>query len=202
MSRYTGPKIRIIRRLGELPALTTKKVKNNYPPGENGQLTKKLSEYAIRLQEKQKIRFNYGINEKQLRRYVKKAKKSRGSTGSYLLNLLEMRLDNIVLRAGLAPTIAASRQLVSHKHIEVNNKIVNIPSFQCSIGDTIHVKKSNKSRQLIDLNSRRDTTKFFPKYLEVNKDNMGARVVKTMDKQDVNLTINELLVVEFYSRKG
>nr|NP_045130.1 ribosomal protein S4 [Cyanidium caldarium]Q9TLY7.1 RecName: Full=Small ribosomal subunit protein uS4c-1; AltName: Full=30S ribosomal protein S4, chloroplastic [Cyanidium caldarium]AAF12964.1 unknown [Cyanidium caldarium] len=202
MSRYTGPKIRIIRRLGELPALTTKKVKNNYPPGREWSTNEELSEYAIRLQEKQKIRFNYGINEKQLRRYVKKAKKSRGSTGSYLLNLLEMRLDNIVLRAGLAPTIAASRQLVSHKHIEVNNKIVNIPSFQCSIGDTIHVKKSNKSRQLIDLNSRRDTTKFFPKYLEVNKDNMGARVVKTMDKQDVNLTINELLVVEFYSRKG
>ena len=202
MSRYTGPKIKIIRRLGELPALTSKKVKNNYPPGENGQLTKKLSEYAIRLQEKQKIRFNYGVNEKQLGRYVKKAKKIRGSTGLCLLNLLEMRLDNIVLRAGLAPTIAASRQLVSHKHIQVNDKIVNLPSFQCSIGDTIHIKKSNKSRQLVELRSRHDTTKFLPKYLEVNEDHMEARIVKPMEKQDINLTINELLIVEFYSRKG
>nr|UNJ15534.1 ribosomal protein S4 [Cyanidiaceae sp.] len=202
MSRYTGPKIKIIRRLGELPALTNKKAKNNYPPGENGQLTKKLSEYAIRLQEKQKIRFNYGVNEKQLERYVKKAKKNRGPTGLYLLNLLEMRLDNIVLRAGIASTIAAARQLVSHKHIQVNNRIVNVPSFQCSIGDTIHIKNSYKSKKLVELHSQRNTTQFFPKYLEVSEDRMGARIVKNMDKQDVNLTINELLIVEFYSKKG
>ena len=124
MSRYRGPRVRIRRRLGELPGLTNKVTTKQSAPGQHG-LTKKKkkpSQYAIRLQEKQKLRFNYGITESQLISYVRKARKIKGSTGEILLQLLEMRLDNIVFRLGIAPTIAAARQLISHGHIIVNSK--------------------------------------------------------------------------------
>ena len=131
MSRYIGPKIRIIRRLGELPGLTKKTTARKYGPGQHGpsKLTKKitLSDYSLRLQEKQKLRYNYGISEKQLYGYVKEARSLKGASGTFLLQLLEMRLDNLVYRLGFSSTIASARQFVTHSHICVNNKNINIP---------------------------------------------------------------------------
>ena len=140
MARYTGAKLRITRRLGDLPGLTSKKGNSNRRPGQHGANQKKLTQYAIRLEEKQKIRFNYGLSEKQLMNYIKQAKKIKGTTGTILLQLLEMRLDNLVFRLGLAPTIAAARQLVSHGHITVNQLPVSIPSYQCQPGDKLSIK--------------------------------------------------------------
>ncbi|HEY9887522.1 MAG TPA: 30S ribosomal protein S4, partial [Candidatus Obscuribacterales bacterium] len=113
MSRYRGPRLRIVRRLGELPGLSRKSPRKAYPPGQHGQARKKKTEYAIRLEEKQKLRFNYGVSEKQLVRYVKKARRAGGSTGLVILQMLEMRLDNTAFRLGFAPTIPAARQLVN-----------------------------------------------------------------------------------------
>jgi small subunit ribosomal protein S4 len=131
MSRYRGAVLRIVRRLGELPGLTRKTTKRTTRPGQHGDQNRKTSEYSIRLEEKQKIRFNYGLTERQLLKYVRNARRIKGSTGEALLQLLEMRLDNIVFRLGMAPTIPAARQLVNHGHICVNTKRVSIPSYQC-----------------------------------------------------------------------
>ncbi len=131
MSRYRGPRLRIVRRLGDLPGLTRKAARRSYPPGQHGQARRKRSEYAIRLEEKQKLRFNYGLSERQLVRYVKKARRMQGSTGTNLLQLMEMRLDNIIFRLGFAPTIPGARQLVNHGHITVNGRVVDIASYNC-----------------------------------------------------------------------
>ena len=117
MARYTGAKLRVTRRLGDLPGFTSKKSKSSQRPGQHGATPKKLTQYAMRLEEKQKLRFNYGLSEKQLMNYIKEAKRIKGATGNVLLQLLEMRLDNLVFRLGMAPTIAAARQLVGHKHV-------------------------------------------------------------------------------------
>ena len=149
MARYRGPRLRICRRLGELPGLSRKNSKKQAPPGEHGTKIRKPSEYALRLEEKQKLRFNYGINEKQLLGYIKIAKKVQGSTGQVLLQLLEMRLDNTIFRLGMAPTIPAARQLVNHGHILVNNIAVSIASYQCRPGDFITIKNQINSKNLI-----------------------------------------------------
>ena len=143
MSRYRGPKIRIVRRLGELPGLTNKTTTRETLPGQHRKVRGKqnnVSSYAVRLQEKQKLRYHYGLSEKQLLSYVKEARRLKGSTGSVLLQLLEMRLDNIVYRLGIGNTIPASRQIVNHGHIYVNGKKVTIPSFQCLPNDVIEVR--------------------------------------------------------------
>ena len=151
MARYTGAKLRITRRLGDLPGLTSKKGKTQRP-GQHGATQKKLTQYAIRLEEKQKLRFNYGISEKQLMNYIRQAKKIKGATGNILLQLLEMRLDNVIFRLGMAPTIAAARQLVNHKHVVVNKSCVSIPSYQCKPGDVLSIKDSAASKQLVNNN--------------------------------------------------
>jgi len=135
MSRYRGPRIRIVRRLGELRGLTKKITVRTKPPGQHDKKPGASSEYAIRLKEKQKIKYNYGISERQLSNYVKKAKRMKGSTGLLILQLSEMRLDNIIFRLGFASTIPESRQLINHGHFLVNNKPVDIPSLQCKTGD-------------------------------------------------------------------
>merc|ERR1711879_393447 len=124
----------------------SKKGKLTTRPGQHGAVQKKLTQYAIRLEEKQKIRFNYGLSEKQLMNYIKQAKKLKGATGTILLQLLEMRLDNLIFRLGLAPTIASARQIVGHKHILVNNSCVSIPSYQCQPGDILTVKDNKCSK--------------------------------------------------------
>jgi len=200
MARYTGAKLRITRRLGDLPGLTSKKGKNQRP-GQHGATQKKLTQYALRLEEKQKLRFNYGISEKQLMNYIRKAKKIKGATGSILLQLLEMRLDNVIFRLGMAPTIAAARQIVGHKHITINNSCVSIPSYQCKPGDVISVKDSSASKQLVTNNLDLPALSNIPQNLEFDKKALTAKVLGIIDREWVALKLNELYVIEFYSRK-
>jgi small subunit ribosomal protein S4 len=202
MARYRGPRLRVTRRLGELPGLTRKKARNENPPGQHGQNRRKRSEYAIRLEEKQKLRFNYGVSEKQLVRYVKKARRVTGSTGQVLLQLLEMRLDNTIFRLGFAPTIPGARQLVNHGHITVNGRVVDIASYQCRPGDVVAVKNNDRSRTLVKANLQNPGLANLPNHLELNKDNLVAKVNSVIEREWIALNINELLVIEYYSRKA
>lgn len=201
MARYTGAKLRITRRLGDLPGLTSKKGKRTSRPGQHGATQKKLTQYAIRLEEKQKLRFNYGLSEKQLMNYIRQAKKIKGATGNILLQLLEMRLDNIVFRLGMAPTIASARQLVSHKHITINNNCVSIPSYQCKPGDVLSVKDSSSSKQLVTKNLESPALSNIPQNLDFEKKTLTAKVLGIIDREWIALRLNELFVIEFYSRK-
>jgi small subunit ribosomal protein S4 len=201
MARYTGAKLRVTRRLGDLPAFTSKKSKLTQRPGQHGATQKKLTQYAMRLEEKQKLRFNYGLSEKQLMNYIKEAKRMKGATGSVLLQLLEMRLDNIVFRLGLAPTIAAARQLVGHKHILVNNGCVSIPSYQCQPGDILTVKDAKSSRDLVLSFLEAPALSNIPQHLDFDKKNLTAKILGIIDREWVALKLNELFVIEFYSRK-
>lgn len=206
MARYRGPKLRIIRRLGELPGLTQKSCTRDFPPGQHGPKKRgsgnqksKESQYAVRLKEKQKLRFNYGISERQLISYVREARRRKGSTGEILLQLLEMRLDNIVFRLGFAPTIAAARQMISHGHIIINKQRVTIPSYICKLNDSISVGPN--SQKFGKNSAERSANQFHAPHLEVNREKLSAVVVDTVPRDAVGLQINELLVVEYYSRK-
>lgn len=202
MARYRGPRLRVVRRLGELPGLTRKSAKRSYPPGQHGQARKKKSEYAIRLEEKQKLRMNYGVSEKQLIRYVKKARRAGGSTGQVILQLLEMRLDNTVFRMGMAPTIPAARQLVNHGHVTVNGGVVDIASYQCRPGDVVAVRDRDRSRKLVEQNLQYPGLANLPSHLEFDKNTMVGKVNSVIDREWIALQINELLVVEYYSRQA
>ena len=202
MSRYRGPRLRVVRRLGVLPGLTRKDPKRAYPPGQHGQGRRKRSEYAIRLEEKQKLRFNYGVTEKQLLRYVKKARRVTGSTGQVLLQLLEMRLDNTVFRLGMAPTIPAARQVVNHGHITVNGRVVDIASYNCRPGDVIGTRNREKSREMIKANLQSPGLANIPNHLSFDKDKLEGTVSGVIEREWVALQINELLVVEYYSRQA
>ncbi|MDY6902459.1 MAG: 30S ribosomal protein S4 [Cyanobacteriota bacterium] len=202
MSRYRGPRLRITRRLGELPGLSRKTARRAYPPGQHGQNRKKRSEYAVRLEEKQKLKFNYGLTEKQMVRYIRKARRVTGSTGQVLLQMLEMRLDNTVFRLGMAPTIPAARQLVNHGHVHVNGREVNIASYQCRPGDVIGVKNKDASKQLVETNLQYPGLANLPSHLEFDKNNLTGKVNGVCEREWVALSVNELLVVEYYSRKA
>jgi len=191
-----------VRRLGDLPGLTRKAARHAYPPGQHGQARKKRSEFAIQLEEKQKLRFNYGITERQLVRYVRRARRVSGSTGQVLLQLLEMRLDNTIFRLGMAPTIPAARQLVNHGHITVNDRVVSIASYQCRSGDVIGVRPRDNSRQLVETNLQFPGLANIPTHLEFDKNKMTARVNGVAEREWVALQINELLVIEYYSRRA
>lgn len=206
MARYRGPKLRIVRRLGELPGLTQKNCTRDFPPGQHGPKKKgggnqktKESQYAVRLKEKQKLRFNYGISERQLMSYVREARKRKGSTGEILLQILEMRLDTIIFRLGFAPTIAAARQLINHGHIVVNGRRVDIPSSLCKVNDSISVALN--SQKFVKNLLQSFTKTLDAPYLEVNQEKLSAVVRDNIPREAVSLQINELLVVEFYSRK-
>jgi small subunit ribosomal protein S4 len=192
----------VTRRLGELPGLTRKSAKRQYPPGQHGQARKKRSEYAIRLEEKQKLRFNYGVSERQMLRYVRKARRAAGSTGQVLLQLLEMRLDNTVFRLGMAPTIPGARQLVNHGHVTVNGRVVDIPSYQCKAGDVIGVRDTDRSRKLVESNLQSPGLSYVPSHLEFDKNKLQAKVNGLVEREWVALDVNELLVVEYYSRQA
>jgi small subunit ribosomal protein S4 len=206
MARYRGPKLRIIRRLGELPGLTQKNCTRDFPPGQHGPKKRsggnqksKESQYAVRLKEKQKLRFNYGISERQLISYVREARKRKGSTGEILLQLLEMRLDNIIFRLGFAPTIAAARQLISHGHVLINNQRVTIPSYICKLNESISVASS--SQKFVKNLVERSSNPTAAPHLDINLEKLSAVVVDTVPREAIGLQINELLVVEYYSRK-
>jgi small subunit ribosomal protein S4 len=202
MSRYRGPRLRIVRRLGELPGLTRKSARRAYPPGQHGQNRKKRSEYAIRLEEKQKLRLNYGLTEKQMLRYVRKARRVTGSTGQVLLQLLEMRLDNTVFRMGMAPTIPAARQLVNHCHVTVNGRVVNIASYQCRPGEEVAVRDKEASKKLVENNLQYPGLANLPNHLEFDKTKLAGKVNSVIEREWVALQVNELLVVEYYSRQA
>jgi small subunit ribosomal protein S4 len=204
MSKYRGPRLRLVRKLGTLPGLTGKISNRLNTPGQHGKPPKKLlknmSPYGLRLLEKQKLRFNYNITERQLLRYVKQAKKLTGSTGELLLSLLEMRLDNTVYRLQMAPTIVAARQLVSHGHILVNKQKINIPSYSCQLKDVISVKDKKASRDLVNKFVQDSTITTSPTHLSFNKENLVGVVNTVITRDWIGLQINELLVVEYYSR--
>jgi len=205
MSRYRGPKLRISRRLGPLPGLTIKKSNKINRPGKDGNanadMGKKLTEYGVRLEEKQKLKFNYGLTETQLYRYVKEARRRQGVTGLILLQLLEMRLDTICFTLGFAKTIAQARQLVNHGHITVNNKVVSIPSFQCRVNDTISVKEKVSSKTLVESNVKNSQVINIPAHLKFDASKLEAVVLDYCDRADVSLELDELLVIEYYSRR-
>lgn len=205
MSRYRGPKLRIIRRLGKLPGLTQKTSKKGARPGQHGKTLgdgkKKTTEYGLRLEEKQKLKFNYGITESQLYHYIKEARRRKGITGLILLQLLEMRLDTICFSLGFASTIGSARQLVNHGHIMVNNQVVNIPSFQCQINDIIGVKAKSTSKNLVENNLKVIKFSDPPTHLELNKSKLEGRVKNYCDRNELVLDLNELLVIEYYSRR-
>lgn len=204
MSRYRGPKLKISRRLGPLPGLTTKKSKKLNRPGKDGtspEMGKKLTEYGIRLEEKQKLKFNYGLTESQLFRYVKEARRRRGVTGLILLQLLEMRLDTLCFTLGFAGSIAQARQLVNHGHITVNKKVISIPSFQCRLNDVISVKEKSTSKNLISSNIKTNLRGEIPYNLKFNADALEATVLDYCDRDSIQLQLDELLVIEYYSRR-
>ena len=205
MSRYRGPKLRISRRLGPLPGLTTKKSNKLNRPGKDGNANadtgKKLTEYGVRLEEKQKLKFNYGLTESQLFRYVKEARRRQGVTGLVLLQLLEMRLDTLCFSLGFAKTIAQARQLVNHGHITVNNQVVSIPSFQCRLNDVIGIKDKINSKTLIENNIKNNQVNDIPNHLKFDSSKLEARVLDYCDRADVSLQLDELLVIEYYSRR-
>ncbi len=202
MSRYRGPRLRIVRRLGDLPGLTRKSPRRAYPPGQHGQNRKKPSEYAIRLEEKQKLRLNYGVTEKQMLRYVRKARRASGSTGLVMLQILEMRLDNTVFRMGMAPTIPAARQLVNHGHITINGKVVDIASYQCRPGEVITVRDRAASKQLVEANLQYPGLANLPNHLEFDKKTLTGKVNGVIEREWIALQVNELLIVEYYSRQA
>jgi small subunit ribosomal protein S4 len=204
MSRYRGPKLKLSRRLGLLPGLTKKKSKKlNLPgkPGNSEDKNKKLTEYGIRLEEKQKLKFNYGLTESQLFRYVKEARRRKGVTGLILLQLLEMRLDTLCFTLGFAKSIAEARQLVNHGHITVNKKVINIPSFQCRLNDIISVKDKSTSKTLITNNIKNNQRSEIPDNLKFNDSTLEATILDYCDRDSIQLNLNELLVIEYYSRR-
>nr|YP_010593677.1 ribosomal protein S4 [Elatostema salvinioides]WAJ54354.1 ribosomal protein S4 [Elatostema salvinioides] len=200
MSRYRGPRFKKIRRLGALPGLTNKNPKAENDLRNQLRLGKK-SQYRIRLEEKQKLRFHYGLTEQQLLKYVHIAGKAKGSTGQVLLQLLEMRLDNIIFRLGIASTIPQARQLVNHRHILVNGGIVNIPSYRCKPRDIITVRDEQKSKSMVQNYLDSSSHEELPKHLTLHPFQYKGSVNEILDSKWVNLKINELLVVEYYSRQ-
>lgn len=201
MARYRGPKSKIARKFRE-PIFGPDKVleKKNYPPGQHGPNKRrgKQSEYAIQLAEKQKAKYTYGILEKQFSNLFKTASRKKGITGEVLLQMCESRLDNIVFRLGVAPSRRGARQLVGHRHITVNGKIVNIPSFQVKEGDVIGVREKSKSLEAITASLAANPTNF--DWLEWNSSQMNGRLITTPERTQIPENIKEQLIVELYSK--
>ena len=201
MARYIGPKSKIARKFGE-PIFGTDKVlaKKNYPPGQHGlNRRKKTSEYGIQLREKQKAKYTYGVLEKQFRILFAKAERTKGITGEILLQLLESRLDNVVYRLGLAKTRAAARQLVSHKHITLDGKVVNIPSCQVKPGQVVAVREKAKSLEVINDALAGFNHSKYP-WIEWNENLMGGTFLHLPTREDIPENIKEQLIVELYSK--
>lgn len=201
MARYTGPKTKIARKFGEAifgpdKVLTRK----NYPPGQHGaNKRKKTSEYGIQLKEKQKAKYTYGVLEKQFRNLFEKASRTKGIKGEVLLQLLESRLDNVVFRLGIAPTRAAARQLVSHKHITVDGSVVNIPSYTVKAGQTVAVREKDKSMEIIVEALNGFNHSKYP-WMEWDASSMSGKFLHMPDRADIPENIKEQLIVELYSK--
>ncbi len=200
MSRYTGSVYKKSRRLGFSTLENGKELaKRPYAPGIHGNdRRKKMSEYGLQLQEKQKVRFMYGLNEKQFHKLFEKAAKMPGVTGENFLKLLESRLDNVVYRLGLAKTRRAARQVVNHGHITVNNKKVDIPSYQVKVGDVIAVKETSLDHKAIK--EAVEATLNRPAFVEFDANKLSGKLLRLPDRSELNQEINESLIVEFYNR--
>lgn len=204
MARTTGPRLKIMRALGvELPGLSRKSIENRpNPPGQHGQQSsrRRRSDFAVKLVEKQKIRFNYGVSEKQMRRLILEARKGTEPTGEKLMSLLERRLDNVVFRAGFAPTGIAARQLVNHGHVLLNGKSANIASIRLQVGDVVSVKeKSRKIPMVMDAMATPSLT--IPEWLSVETASATAKIGHLPSIEDVPFPIDVQQVVEYYSNR-
>ena len=202
MARYTGPTSKIARKFGE-PIYGPDKYldRKNFPPGQHGlnKKRKKTSEYGTQLREKQKVKYTYGLLERQFRNLYEKAKGASGVTGLVLLQLLEARLDNVVYRLGVAPTRAAARQLVSHRHITVNGNVVNIPSYSLRPGDIVGVREKSKSLEVVvDSIGANRRTKLA--WLEWDDTQMAGKVMSIPERSEIPEDIKEQLIVELYSK--
>ena len=197
--RYTGPVFKKSRRYGFSTLETGKELRRKtQAPGIHGTSRKKLSEYGVQLQEKQKVRFMYGLSEKQLRKTFESAGKMQGIHGLNLLILLESRLDNLVYRAGFAKTRRAARQLVNHGHITVDGKRVDIPSYRVKVGSTISVREASLNHPVITECLNMDIN--VPAYVSVDKQKKTATYLRYPEREELNSEINEALIVEFYNR--
>ncbi|MBO8476501.1 MAG: 30S ribosomal protein S4 [Bacteroidetes bacterium] len=201
MARYTGPKTKIARKFGE-PIFGEDKVlaRKNYAPGQHGaNKRRKTSEYGNQLREKQKAKYTYGVLERQFRNLFDKAERTKGITGEILLQLLEARLDNIVFRLGIAPTRAAARQLVSHRHITVNGKVLNIPSYSVKPGDVVAVREKSKSLEVIaDALAGFNHSKY--PWLEWDESAKAGKLLHLPQREDIPENIKEQSIVELYSK--
>jgi len=203
MARTTGPKTKISRRLNTLIIGSPKAFeRRSYPPGVHGQKggRRKLSNYALALAEKQKLRYQYGVLERQFRRYFQIAVSTRGVTGEILLQILESRLDNIVYRLGFAKTRDAARQMVSHGHVQVNGRKLDCSSATLRAGDKVTIKDTPGARRLAAKNLDQTQIVTVPEWLVVDKDNFTGEVLRLPTREEINPVANEQLVVELYSR--
>lgn len=208
MARYTGPVCRLCRREGLKLFLKSERCytdkcaidRKGYPPGARRQRPGKQNEYGMQLREKQKLRRTYGILERQFRRYFEKAEKMRGVTGENLLQLLELRFDNVIYRLGFGGSRAEARQLVRHGHFTINGRKVNIPSYQVKIGDVIEVKEKSKDSDKFKFLADALSTREAPDWLDLDKENMKARVIDLPKREHIDVPVEESLIVELYSR--
>ena len=202
MARYIGPKTRVSRRFGQLFLGSGKALeRRNFPPGQHGPKSRrKFSEYAVGLNEKQKLRYVYGLLERQFRRVFEIAKKERGVTGERFLQLLETRLDSVIYLLGMAKTRASARQFVNHGHVRVNGHKVDIASYNVQPGDEIEVKNTPVSRQMATRNLEENRIRNVPGWLSLNPEQFKASVVRLPTREEMDQNINEQLIVEFYSR--
>ncbi len=202
MARYKGPRVRISRRFG-IPMFGPTKYleRRNYPPGVHGPKSRrKLTDYGMGLVEKQKLRYYYGLLERQFRGVYEKALRRRGVTGEQMLQILETRLDNVVYHLGFGTTRAAARQMVAHGHIEVNGRKVSIPSYALKVNDVITVKDKTVSRQMATKAMELSTSRAVPDWLSLSKDEFKGVVMRIPTRDEINPIANEQAVVEFYSR--
>ncbi|MEO8425939.1 MAG: 30S ribosomal protein S4 [Verrucomicrobiota bacterium] len=202
MARYTGPRVRISRRFG-IPIFGPSKYleRKNYGPGVHGPRSRrKNTDYALGLIEKQKLRYYYGLMERQFRGVYERALKRRGVTGETMLQILETRLDSVVCNLGFAATRPAARQMITHGHMKVNGRKVNIPSFAVKVNDVVEVKDSNVSRQTATRNLELATSRAVPDWLSLNKEAFKGTLLRIPSREDIQPIANEQAVVEFYSR--
>ena len=205
MSRITGPRLKIMRALGtDLPGLSRKSIEQRpNPPGQHGAkktMRQRKSDFGVKLMEKQKLRFNYGVSERQLQRLMIDARKGKEPTGTTLLQLLERRLDNVVFRSGFAPTIPAARQLVQHGHVTLNGRRVNIPSVRLKVGDEISLKQSSFNLPMV-VETLKEPSLTRPEWLAWSENPVSARVAHMPAPEDVPFDIDVQQVVEYYANR-
>ncbi|MCC6622080.1 MAG: 30S ribosomal protein S4 [Deltaproteobacteria bacterium] len=204
MSRYTGPRLKKMRALGlDLPGLSRKSIERRpYPPGQHGpKARRKLSDFGKQLIEKQKLRLNYGLGERQMRRYMIEARRSKTASGDKLVELLERRLDNVVFRAGFAPTIPAARQLVAHGHLTVNGRSVDVPSFQVKAGDTVAIRARKKGELKVVAESLEGQSISRPDWLDVSREQKIAKIRDLPTRESVPFQVDLQQVVEYYAKR-